>query len=267
MGAGHVESFSIGRTLSRAFGLITSTLPNVGLFLLLVQLLTAAIQFVSQQLTSGAVATAEAGGDPAAALAIFTSGWYWVATLFSLASGSFAFAGSLYGFIQTDEGHSVSLGDCIRVGLAKLLPVLGLTILWYLGIIVGWMALFVPGMILIAMWSAAMPALVNENLGVTASFSRSRQLTKGSRMMIFILLIVVLVLLYAVIFGVSSAILGGGIAGIGIAISSNPWLRLGTIPFGWLFSITTSALLVSIYLETVTIKEGATSGKLDDIFG
>lgn len=265
-----MESFNIGRTLSRTFELITSTLPSVGVFLLIVQIINAVIQFVMRQSLSGTVAGAQASGDPAAALAIFTSGWYWTTILFSLALGAFSYAGSMRGLIAAGERQPVSLADCFGAGVTKLLPTLGLLLLWGLGVGLGWMLLIVPGVILMTMWSVTLPALVGEDLGVFASFGRSRELTKGSRMMIFVTLLVFIVVFYVVLFMIMGAIVGGSVmGGLGMANAmraASPVMILATIPIGWLSSELIIALLASIYLETVTIKSGGTQGQLNEVF-
>ena len=267
-----MESFSIGKTLSRTFGLITATLPSVGLFMLIVQIVNAAIQFVSQRMMMGSLTAAQAGGDAMAALAVFTSFGYWSMLAGSLLIGSFSFAGSLAGFLNASDGRAVSLGDCAAAGASKVLPVLGLTLLWYLGVGLGWILFVIPGLILMTMWSVAMPALVGEDLGVFASFGRSRALTKGSRMMIFVTLLVVLVLFYAVFFGLAGMLTGTGMItgasmmGLAAAARGDYWFLLVSIPSGWIFGMLTSALLASIYIETVTIREGGTEGSLEEVF-
>jgi hypothetical protein len=262
-----MESFNIGRTLSRTFSLIVSTLPSVGLFVLLVQIINAGVQFFTQRFVMGTISSAQTSGDPLGALTIFSSGWYWGSMLLSLALGAFTYAGALHGLLQTSEGRPTSLGDCFSEGLAKLAPMIGLTLLWYLGVAIGWILLIVPGLILMTMWSVAMPAFVAENLGVFASFGRSRELTKGSRMMIFVTLLIVLVAVYVVIFGVLGAILGASMMGMAGAMTASPLGGLLSVFSGWVFGVLVCGLLASIYLETVTIKGGGTQGHLSDVFG
>lgn len=265
-----MESFNIGRTISRAFSLIISTISSVGLFILVIQLISAIVQYIAQSFMMDGIVGVQTAGDPEAALAIFTSGWYWALIVLSVLLGSLSFAGSLHGFLKAANRDAVSIGDCVSAGLAKLLPVLGLTILWFLGVGLGWILLIVPGVILITMWSVALPALVGENLGIFASFGRSRALTKGSRMMIFLTLLIFLILIYVVLFGVLGAVIGGGMIGIdmatGMAMESSPAMALVMIPFGWLSASLLSALLVSIYLETMLVKEGGAPGHLTQVF-
>ena len=266
-----MESFNIGRTLSRTFTLIFSTLGSVGLFLLIAQLINAALQYVFRTQMLASIANMQASHDPAARLAIFSSGWYWGYLLVTVLSASFMLAGSIHGYLKAAWGQSASLAECFSAGLSKMLPVLGLYLLWGLGVGLGWILLIVPGLILMTMWSAAMPVLVGEDVGVVDSFGRSRALTKGSRWVIFAVLLIFLIVIYAVMFGMLGAMIGGAGGMMQFASSMNamntkPWLSLVMIPFAWIMSSLLNALLTSIYVETVTIKEGGATGHLSQVF-
>jgi hypothetical protein len=262
-----MDSFDIGRTFSRAFRLISGTLASVGVFLLLIQVVNVGIQFVLEDSMTGALDAARASGGSNAGLAIFSSSSYWVALASGLVLGAFSFGGSLQGMIAHDQGAKVSLAECIRVAVVKVLPVLALSILWYLGLILASILLIVPGIILGTMWSVCLPALVAENLGVFASFGRSRRLTKGSRIMIFVMLLIILVTYYVVVFAFFGAMLGSGnMMNMAEQMNGNVWLRLGTIPLGWVTSVLTSAFMASFYLEALLVKEGGTAGHLGEVF-
>jgi hypothetical protein len=58
-------------------------------------------------------------------------------------------------------------------------------IFWAIAIGIGWVLLFVPGVILMVMFWVYVPAIVVENAGVTECFGRSRALTRGHRWGIF----------------------------------------------------------------------------------
>ena len=143
---------------------------------------------------------------------------------------------------------------------------IGLVILWYLAIIAGMVALVVPGIILTVMWSASLPVLINENLSVIGSFGRSRQLTKGSRGKIFLMLLLCLIVVYGGLFGLLGLIVGTNLIGMGTAVANNPMLALAQIPFSWAVTLAVNALLASIYLETLAIKGGGPAGHLDQVF-
>ena len=87
----------------------------------------------------------------------------------------------LYGAFQDMRGRRVDLGESLKVGLSRLLAIIGLAILMSLGIGFGFVLLIIPGLILITMWFVATPACVVERLGPFRSMGRSSQLTKGHR--------------------------------------------------------------------------------------
>lgn len=265
-----MESFNLGRTISRTFSLTFGTLATVGLFILVLQVLGVAISFFTQGMMMDQVLDAQAGNDPNAAFAIFGSAAYWVSVLASLVISTLTMGGAVHGYLKSASGEPVSIGDCFSVGLAKLLPLLGLLILWVLGVGIGWILLFVPGVILMCMWSVTVPALIGENRGIIEAFARSRELTKGSRLMIFVTLLIFLVLVYLVMFVLIAALLGGVMGGA-IMMPGSAGIKgfgalIAMLPLQWLFAALLNALLVSIYLETVSIKEGGAPDQLGQVF-
>lgn len=261
-----MDKFDIGRTLSRTFNLMTTTLGSVGLFLLLVQVVNTAGQYFISGPMLRQIAKAQAAGDPAAGLSLFSSGTYWGMMAFGMVLGSFTIAGSLHGLIQTAWGKPTSLQECISTGLTKLLPALAVYFLWFLGISLASVLLVVPGLILMTVWTAAMPALVDENRGVFASFGRSRELTRGSRWQIFFTLMLVAIAIYAVIFVLLGAIFGVSMTQIAATMNSTTWGTLVAMPLGWVSGFLISALLASIYVELVSVREGKPVTQLSGVF-
>lgn len=120
--------------------------------------------------------------DPRAPLALMGEG---LAQLLTFLLAPIATAGINYGVFQQMRGGSPSLGDCLRVGFASLLPVLGLALVQ--GIAVGCAALFflIPALILQARWAVAVPAAVEERGGIGEALGRSSYLTDGYRWQVF----------------------------------------------------------------------------------
>jgi hypothetical protein len=267
-----MEPFNFGRTFSRIFALMRDSIATVGVFVLAIQLVNVVISFVAQQQMFASMTSAAATAQPdTAVLAVFSSPWYWLTLVFSLGIGSMSWAGSLDGMIRIARGEQTSVGACFQAGIAKFLPVLGLTILWGLGVGLGWILLIVPGIILMMMWSVALPALIGENLGIIESFGRSRELTKGSRLVIFGLLLVALIIVYLPMLLLGGVIGGGMMSGMigGIMKGTGPdaIFYLLTIPYGWFVAMFLNSLLVSIYTETTLIKGGGSTTQLTNVFG
>jgi hypothetical protein len=261
-----MESFKIGRTISRTTELVLQSLPTAGLYLLLLQFVSVAIQFVARPQLAAVIQANLAPGDSTAGLAMFGSGWYWILLASSTVLGSISYAGALGAILKNARDEPTSLADCLTMGLAKALPVFGLTVLWGIGVGFGMMVLLVPGIILMLMWAVSMPALVEEQIGVMASFGRSRALTKGSRWSIFVVLLVVVVGLYVALFAMLGTIIGVNSTSLAVTAAFTPTVLVFSLFTGFAFSLVISALLVSIYIETLAVRGQASSEKLMAVF-
>ncbi len=92
-----------------------------------------------------------------------------------------------YGVVQQIRGRHASMGQCLGVGLARALPVLGVAILAGLIIVLGMVLCIVPGVIAACVLWVAVPVAVIERPGVIASLNRSRDLTHGYKALIFVI--------------------------------------------------------------------------------
>ena len=261
-----MESFDIGRTISRTWALLRQTATGVGVFVLIATAASLAIQSVTSSVFVDQLQTARSGADPLAGLRIFASGWYWLTVLVSITVTSFTFGGATRGMLDSTQGKPAGISDCARAGLARLGPVLAVFLLTYLGFLVGVLLLVVPGIIVALMWSVATPALIAENLGAVRSFGRSRALTKGSRGKIFLALLLSLIVVYGVMWAVLGLASGSSPSGFVFARRDHPVLYLVQLPFIWGVTMIFVALQVSIYLETLSIKGGGPAGHLDQVF-
>jgi len=244
-----MQSINFGRTISRASGLIGATLGSVGLFTVLFQVVLGILNFGFRSQLSASIEAGTIGPTT-----LFGSVWYWAIILVSFLLGPIVFAGGTAGMLKADRGEQVSLGDCLSSGLSMMLPMLGLVILWTLGIYLGFLLLLIPGCILLAMWSTCVPVLMAENTGVIGAFGRSRALTKGSRLKIFLLLALILVAMYLLLTVLLAGMMLQGGA-MGLATTNSPMVTLGTSVFGVVFALVINAVLVAIYGELVDLKD------------
>lgn len=109
----------------------------------------------------------------------------------------------VYGVFQQVRGQPAGLGDCIRVGFSRLLPILGIGIVVGILVTLGLLAFVIPGIILQLMWWVAVPVAVVERLGVVGSMQRSAKLTSGEKGTIFLVLLVLGLIQFAAIFGIA----------------------------------------------------------------
>jgi len=162
-----------------------------------------------------------------------------------------------FGAFQYLRGQPVSIGECLSRGLSLILPVIGVAILVGLITGIGFLLLFVPGIIAAVMLWVAIPVAVVEGPGVIASLKRSAELTKGYRWSIFGILIVIGIVLIIVTMVLSYVLL----AAAGFTVYSiGVWVLQAV--FG-AFSATAAA--VGYYFLRVT-KEGVDINEIAKVF-
>ena len=97
-----------------------------------------------------------------------------------------AAAGITYGVYQQMRGKSPSVLDCLKVGLSRLFPVLGVAIVTgFIAVFVGVVFCVIPGIIAATMLSVAVPVTVEERPGVIDALQRSAYLTESFRWQVF----------------------------------------------------------------------------------
>lgn len=253
------ERFRIGRVFSTTFQAIFERWQSVGAFALIVGVVMAII-------SSFTTIPALAGYDPASpatALAMFSSPLYYLGAGLGIVSYVFVQAGSLYGFVNRGDGQDVSISDCFNAGIRHFLPLLGATILGVMGEMLGYVLLFVPALIIAAMWSVSGAALVAERLGPVECLGRSRALTKGIRWPIFGSLVIFLLVYLVIAFGVQGFRVNGMLSlyqsspVLGAAISTTSSTIMGLLM---------NSYLAALYRETVLVKEGGRTSQLAEIF-
>ena len=162
----------------------------------------------------------------------------------------------LHGAFQDMRGRSVSLGESLRVGISRFLPILGVIILEGLGIGLGMVLLLVPGIILMLMWYVALPACVVEQIGPVESLRRSAALTKGHRWKIL-----GLVLLVAIVGGVVLGVIGAVAAMFG-----HIGLALVQYLVQVLVSVYSAILVIVLYRDLRAAKEGLGTEQIAAVF-
>ncbi len=240
------ETFDMGRVLSRAFGAIGR---NAALFLGLAAILSGIPQLIAGLWRLGLSGPEFAGPIVIAAVGGGLLAWVGSAVLQVAITRA---------TISDLVGERPSFAGCLKAGFAMLLPMIGLTILLGLGIGLGFMLLFVPGVMLYIAWSVAVPAYVQERIGVVESFGRSRALTKGSRWKIFGLLLVcwIVILILQAPTGLLTA----------AAQTPTSLSILITTAVSIVTTMVLCTIQAAIYVELRDVKEGAAPSDLETIF-
>lgn len=172
---------------------------------------------------------------------------------------SFVVQGAIaYAVYQELRGRKAGFGSALSTGLARVGWLILAAFLVSLGISIGLVLLIIPGLILMCLWSVTIQACVVEKLGPLASMGRSGQLTKGYRLPIFGLLLIVGVANYAFV------LLAGY---LGVTVFSNP-LALALIGgvLAMLPAAFNNVMSAIIYSDLRAVKEGVTLDSLANVF-
>lgn len=201
-----------------------------------------------------------------------------VAALFSLLVFifEFAFLNAIVSYLGGRDRMSQTPGfvetfrECFAVGARESLPTVAIFLLRTVAVYIAMFFLIVPGVILSLIWFVSVPARVNEGVGVFASFTRSAELTRNNRLVVFglgiVTGIIMLVAFYAIL-GVGLLVLGGAGLTMGASAGSQHSslgvgvvlvIGAGLLSFvGMTFFIAaTAALPTAVYRELRRIKDG-----------
>jgi hypothetical protein len=199
------------------------------------------------------------GGELAASPTATTQG-----TILLIVGGLLSFVLSMisqavmvHAAFQAMRMRPVSLGESLKVGLARVVPVFLVAIL--MGLLGGlaFLALIVPGFIVMTMWFVSTPACVVERTGPWTSMKRSAALTKGHRWKVFGLLLL-LVLLSAIVAGLLQVVL--------MQVGSTILVILGTLLWGALWTAYYSIAVVMTYHDLRVAKEGIDIEQIASVF-
>jgi hypothetical protein len=252
----------VGRVLGRGFEALKANFPG---FFAVALLLAGLPAFLIQYLTLSGVRTM----DPAFML----SPAFWGGVIGGVCAAVLAGA-LLQGVLVRStilylSGRDADLGASILFGLRLLLPIIGVTICVGVLVALGFILLVVPGVMIYCALIVSIPALLEERRGVFGSISRSRELTRGSRWQVFLLL---------VIFWIFSAIISGILGAVtGATIGLSPGAGMPTMPdpilagavnaiASSLSTVIIAVVLAALYVELREVKEGATPNDLAGVF-
>jgi membrane-anchored glycerophosphoryl diester phosphodiesterase (GDPDase) len=194
---------------------------------------------------------------------------YWAAllgSLFATLLGSALLQGVLVrSTILHLSGRDADIRESLMLGLRLLLPIVGVTFFVSLFFALGLLLLIVPGVMIYCALIVSIPALVEERRGVFGSMRRSRDLTRGSRWRVFLL-----VMLFVIFSSIISSVMLRltGVATNGLQPTSPDPLVAGlvTAVTNSLTAVIVAVVLAALYVELREVKEGATTNELADVF-
>lgn len=167
--------------------------------------------------------------------------------------------------IAKTEGRRATFAECGKAGSAVLLPALGVGVIASLAITVGLFMLIAPGLIMLTLWSVAIPALVEEKKGVLASLTRSLHLTRGARAKIFGLMLVLFTASFFVSVVIEIVTGEWGSRAMMTAYTNPTYLLLSAVS-GTLLTAIYGAVQASLYVELRDWKDGPATHNLEQIF-
>ncbi len=198
-----------------------------------------------------------------------------------LASG-----GVTYGVIQQLRGQHASMFDCLRVGVSRMLAVIGVTLLTMLALI----GPFIPIVLVVAIMGGfgvvlalggvvfvlalycrlwvAVPVAVIERPGVMESLSRSSKLTEGSRFAIFGVLFITGLLRWVgqKMAEVMIDLEGAPKLGFDVLVSRLKIYILAVLVLNILFAAFSAVCCAVAYHDLRTGKEGTSVDELASVF-
>src|SRR5208283_24193 len=186
-----LRPLSTGELLDRTFSLYRS---HFGLFLgifALPYMVVLAFQLVGLVFQSSA---------PKLPNILLTLAWSVGAGILTLIVSAISQAATVIAVSNLQLGRPATVTDSFSRVKGHVLGVVGISLLVSMAAGFGLLAIVVPGVILLIIWSLAVPVKILENKGVFDSMSRSMELTKGDWGRIFVIGLLIL----ALKFGISS---------------------------------------------------------------
>ena len=195
-----VSEFRVGEVLGRSIAILGRNLVPFGILALI---FTWPLLFFSSPMAEDVASgtTSPYGSGAAGSTDPFTAGEVAViggvvlaAVVVAIVLYMLSTSTMVYGTFQDLRGRRIGVATCVRRGLATVFPVLGVALLYTLAVMLGSVALIVPGVMLYTAFWVAIPVAVVERPGVVASLKRSAALTKGHRWRIFGMIMVLALL-------------------------------------------------------------------------
>lgn len=197
-----------GDVFSATLDIYRRHFPLVGLLVLATTLPLVLVQYGTASLLGG-LAAETASGMSGAVPFIFVAGLF--AGLLAIIARSVLEGSLIYGIIEVQRTGTARVGECLRWGVRKMLRVILANIFLTVVVGVGFLCFIVPGIILWLMYALVVPAVVVEGRSVGDAISRSVELTKGYRGLIFLTFFLwwLMVMVVSLIIGGSFALAGG----------------------------------------------------------
>jgi hypothetical protein len=115
-----------------------------------------------------------------------------------------------------DGRRDHSVGQLLRSVEPVFWPLVAVSILFGIGLAIGFILLIVPGLILLVIWSVVAPVMVLERPGVFDAFRRSRELVRGNGWNVFGVIVIVFVIVFVI--SIVAGLAASGLGSVGRAL-------------------------------------------------
>ena len=191
-------------------------------------------------------------------------GLWTIGDLFAAFLGGFWLeAGMAFAVVRTLRSAAPSLGETLAYALQVIPRVLVVGLVAYLFVGLGFVALIVPGIILILVYWVVVPVAAVERGGVVYALKRSHELTKGHKGRILAILGLLLIPV------IPSIIAGDAGAGIPWALGldwSEATLAQATVVVDALILSVECTVVAVCYHDLRVLKDGYDSGRIAEVF-
>lgn len=252
-------ALSVGQVLSQTISVYLGNLPAflfMGLFVALIPVMFA-IAIAGKSYLLGSTDLSNPLGP--AAIADILSG------LLSMVLGAVLQGAVVYGSVKHLEGDRQPFRETVGKGLILALPLLGISIIYVIGMTVTLALLIIPGLIFISVYTVVVPAAVVDRTGVFASFARSADLTKGNRWRIFLILLLSLLIVFLIstvlglVFGAMMAFLDNMTEVAMVSVLMN--VVINAVVMG-----AYACLAAVLYTELRKLREGSLPTRISSVF-
>jgi hypothetical protein len=112
-----------------------------------------------------------------------------------------------------DGRRDHSVGELLQSVEPVFWPLVAVSILFGIGVGIGFVLLIIPGLILLVIWSVVAPVTVLERPGVFAAFGRSRELVRGNGWNVFG--VIVIVFLSVAVLSIAAGLIASSLGSVG----------------------------------------------------
>jgi hypothetical protein len=194
--------------------------------------------------------------------------WFWYAYAPLMMSFVVSFSATMHAAVEHLQGRPIAIGKSLTVGLVRFLPLVAVYFLFSLAMMLGFIALIIPGLLVMTVLFMSIPVAVLERRGIFGALARGAALSKGRRGTLFTIGLTWMAISIAGYFG--CALIGVGLGALSNAIFQSAIGLIAGVPFWAAACFGLSALLPILiavsYHGLRQEKDGPSGDQVADVF-